>query len=276
MGRVAGKVALITGAAGGQGRANALRLASEGADVIAIDIARPVPTSAARPTTEQDLAETAQGVRAQGRRVSVQQADVRDHDGLHAAVLAGVAELGRLDIVLANAGIASFDLATDLTEQQWSTLVDINLSGVWRTLKAAAPHLVAQGDGGSIIIMGSSVGLKPGPATAHYGAAKAGLNALARTFAHELAPHFIRVNTVNPTFVRTPMIDNAATRGLFRPDLENPTLDDTADSFQSANLLPIPWVEPEDVANAVLWLASDEARYITGIALPVDAGYSIK
>lgn len=277
MGRVEGKVAFITGAARGQGRSHAIRLAEEGADIIAIDICEGLPENNYPPATEEDLAETVRMVEALDRRIVAEKADVRDFDQVKAAVDKGVAELGRLDIVSANAGIAgSFNRAEDIPDDEWVNMQEINLSGVWRTCKAAIPHIRAGGRGGSMILTSSDAGLFAFPNIAHYVAAKHGVVGLMRTLALELAPDMIRVNSVHPTVVDTPMVNNEATFKLFRPDIENPTADDFKEAAKGINALPIPWVDAVDISNAVLWLASDEARYVTGVALPVDAGANVK
>ncbi|HEY1921084.1 MAG TPA: mycofactocin-coupled SDR family oxidoreductase [Streptosporangiaceae bacterium] len=274
-GRVEGKVAFITGAARGQGRSHAIRLASEGADIIAIDICQDVPTVPYGGATEADLAETVAAVEALDRRIVAVQADVRDYAAVQQALDAGVAELGRLDIVCANAGIYSHAPAAELDEEHWATMIDINLSGVWRTCKAAARHLIAGGRGGAIVITSSGAGLKGFPNLAHYVSAKHGLVGLMRTLAIELAPHSIRVNTIHPGTVDTAMVQNEAMYRLFAPDADNPTREDFAAAAVSLTLMPAPWVEPADISNAVLFLASDEARYITGATLPVDAGLTL-
>jgi SDR family mycofactocin-dependent oxidoreductase len=276
-GRVAGKVAFITGAARGQGRSHAIRLAQEGADIIAVDVLEDIPGLPYAGATEADLAETVKQVEALDRRIVASKADVRDYDQLKAALDEGVAQLGRLDIVSANAGIGSSPHhAWELDEDTWQTMIDINLSGVWHTAKAAIPHLIEGGRGGAIILTSSAAGLQAYENIAHYVSAKHGVVGLMRTLALELAPHSIRVNSIHPTQVDTPMIQNEATWKLFRPDLEHPTEADFAPASQSVNALPIPWVEPVDISNAVLFLASDEGRYITGVTLPVDAGTIIK
>jgi len=275
MGRVAGKVAFITGAARGQGRSHAVRLAQEGADIIAVDICEQVDTVPYPMATPDDLAGTVEEVERLGRRIVAVEADVRDHDGLRAAVDQGVAELGRLDIVAANAGISSMAPLAEMTERTWQDMIDINLTGVWLTAKVAIPHLKAAG-GGSIIITSSVAGLKALQNIGHYAAAKHGVVGLMRTLALELAPYRIRVNSIHPTQVETPMVTNDATYRLFRPDMENPTRQDAAQVGEALNALPIPWVEPVDISNVVLFLASDEARYITGVTLPVDAGALVK
>jgi (+)-trans-carveol dehydrogenase len=274
-GRVEGKVAFITGAARGQGRSHAIRLAEEGADIIAVDICAQLDSVPYAMATSDDLAETVRQVESLDRRIVATQADVRDAGALKNAVDSGVAELGSLDIVCANAGIFSFS-ESGLDQQAWQDMIDINLTGVWNTTSAAVPHLMDGGRGGSMILTSSTAGLKGFPNFAHYVAAKHGVVGLMRTLALELAPHSIRVNSVHPTSVDTDMIQNDATYRLFAPDIENPTREQVAERFGEMNALPINWVEPRDISNAVLFLASDEARYITGVTLPVDAGFMVK
>jgi SDR family mycofactocin-dependent oxidoreductase len=274
-GRVAGKVAFITGAARGQGRSHAIRLAQEGADIIAVDLCEDVETVPYPGATAADLAETVKAVEALDRRIVASKADVRDYASLKTALDEGVAQLGRLDIVSANAGIFSTASAADLTEDEWGQMIDINLSGVWRACKAAIPHLIA-GEGGSIVITSSAAGMKAAPHVAHYVSAKHGVIGLMRTLALELAPHSIRVNALLPTNVDTDMIQNEAMYRLWFPGSEHPTREDFAELSQSLQALPVPWVDPADVSNALLFLASDEARYITGTTLPVDAGLILK
>jgi SDR family mycofactocin-dependent oxidoreductase len=274
-GRVQGKVAFITGAARGQGRSHAIRLAQEGADIIAVDVCEDVDTVPYHGATQEDLTETVKAVEALDRRIVASKADVRDYASLKSALDDGVAQLGRLDIVSANAGIFSTAPTAELTEEQWGQMIDINLSGVWRTCKAAIPHLIAN-NGGSIIITSSGAGLKGFPNFAHYVSAKHGVVGLMRTLALELAPHSIRVNSLHPTNVNTDMIQNEAMYKLFVPGSENPTKEEFAAVSQSMQALPIPWVEPVDISNALLFLASDEGRYITGVTFPVDAGITQK
>jgi SDR family mycofactocin-dependent oxidoreductase len=277
VGRVEGKVAFITGAARGQGRSHAIRLAQEGADIIAVDLCDSVAGITYEAATEEDLAETVKQIEALDRRIVATKADVRDYQALKAAVDDGIAQLGRLDIVSANAGIGSSPYAShELPEPVWQDMIDINLTGVWHTTKAAIPHLIEGGRGGSIVLTSSAAGLKAYQNIAHYVSAKHGVVGLMRTLANELAPHFVRVNSVHPTQVDTPMIMNDDCYRLFRPDLENPTREDFEPASQAMNALPVPWVDPVDISNAVLFLASDEARYITGVTLPVDAGCLIK
>jgi SDR family mycofactocin-dependent oxidoreductase len=277
-GRVDGKVAFITGAARGQGRSHAVRLAQEGADIIAIDICQPISRSSEiPPSTPDDLTETADLVKAQNRRIVTAEVDVRDYDALKAAVDSGVEQLGRLDIIVANAGIGNGGATLDKTSaDDWKDMIDVNLSGVWHTVKAGVPHLLSGGRGGSIVLTSSVGGLKAYPHTGHYIAAKHGVVGLMRTFAVELGQHSIRVNSVHPTNVNTPMFMNEGTMKLFRPDLENPGPDDLAVAAQFMHVLPVGWVEPVDISNAVLFLASDEARYVTGLTLTVDAGSMLK
>ncbi len=277
-GRVEGKVAFVTGAARGQGRAHAVRLASEGADIIAVDICRPIDTvDKIAASTPEDLAETTDLVKGLNRQIYTAEVDVRDYDALKAAVDTGVDQLGRLDIIVANAGIGNGGQTLDKTsEVDWTAMIDINLGGVWKTVKAGVPHILAGGRGGSIILTSSVGGLKAYPHTGHYVAAKHGVVGLMRTFAVELGAQNIRVNSVHPTNVNTPLFMNEGTMKLFRPDLENPGPEDMKVVGQLMHTLPIGWVEPEDIANAVLFLASDEARYITGVTLPVDGGSCLK
>ena len=202
---------------------------------------------------------------------------MRDYDAVKAAVDGGVEQLGRLDIICANAGIGNGGHTLDHTsETDWTDMIDVNLSGVWKTVKAAVPHLISQEQGGSIILTSSVGGLKAYPHTGHYIAAKHGVVGLMRTFAVELGQHSIRVNSVHPTNVNTPMFMNDGTMKLFRPDLENPGRDDLAVAARFMHVLPVGWVEPVDISNAVLFLASDESRYVTGLTMTIDAGSMLK
>jgi len=276
MGLLEGKVALVTGAARGQGRSHAVRLADEGADVIAVDICQDIETMKYPGPRLEDLKETVRLVEARGRRAVAIQADVRDAQAMRDAVAFGVGELGGLDIVCANAGVLDAAWATDITDQEWSESIDINLTGVWNTLQPAIPVMIDQGRGGSLVITSSSVGLRGALGTAPYAAAKHGVVGLARTLALELGPHFIRVNTVHPTAILTDMIDNEAMFKRFRPDLDSPGPDDVKDRYANLNILPVPFIEPEDISNAIVWLSSDLARYVTAAAIPVDAGATQK
>jgi SDR family mycofactocin-dependent oxidoreductase len=260
-----GKVAFITGAARGQGRAEAVRLASDGASIIAVDICDQIASVPYPLATPDDLALTVKLVEDTGARIVAQQADVRDQVALKSALQAGVDELGRLDIVVANAGIAPMQSGPE----GWQDVIDVNLTGVYHTAEVAIPTLVEQGDGGSIVLTSSVVGLvgmgSDDPGAIGYVAAKHGIVGLMRLYANLLAPHSIRVNSVHPAGVDTPMINNEATRQwLGSIAAKTPQ--------EMGNALPVQVLQPEDIANAVAWLVSDEARYITGVTLPVDAG----
>lgn len=272
MGRVEGKVALISGAARGQGRAHAVRLAEEGAAIIMFDFCGVIDTVPYPLPTSDDLGETGRMIRELGGEVYSYQADVRDFDAVKAGVDAGVKALGKIDIVCANAGILSLGRAHELSEAQWTDIININLTGVWHTCKAAIPPMLDADNGGSIILTSSTAGTKGLGNAAHYVAAKHGVVGLMKTLAVELGPSHIRVNTVHPTQVNTPLIFHEPLYKAFRPDLEEPTIDDFIPPSIGINLIPVPWIEPVDVSNAVLFLASDEARYVTGTELRIDAG----
>jgi SDR family mycofactocin-dependent oxidoreductase len=267
-GRVAGKVAFITGAGRGQGRSHAIRLAEEGADIIAVDVCADYATVGYGMATEADLAETVKAVEALDRRVIAARADVRDAQALKGVLDAGVAELGKLDIVCANAGICTVQAWDEVTPAVWQDTIDTNLTGVWNTMVAAAPHLIANG-GGSIICTSSTAGIKGLPYLAPYVAAKHGVVGIAKTMANELAKHSIRVNTVHPTGVDTPM-------GAGLGGLESLLSRDQNLGPIFMNTLPVESVDPRDISNAVLFLASDEARYVTGLEFTVDAGNTIR
>ena len=271
-GKLDGKVAFITGAARGQGRSHAVRLAQEGADIIAVDICGQIDTVPYPMATPADLAQTVKEVEALDRRIFAREADVRDEAGLRAAFEAGVAELGPVDIVLANAGIAPMSLHGPRTHQAWQDVIDVNLTGVFNTVEIAIPSMIARGNGGAIVLTSSTAGINgiggPSPGGLGYTAAKHGLVGLMRSYANILAPHSIRVNTVHPTGVRTPMVINDAMQEILAADRQM--------SSHIANALPVDMVEPVDISNAILWLVSDDARYVTGVALPVDAGYTNK
>lgn len=276
-GRVAGKVAFVTGAARGQGRSHAVRLAQEGADIIAVDVCGPIDNLAYPHSTPQDLAETADLVKGLDRRIVTAQVDVRDYEALKTAVDNGFEELGRLDIIVANAGVGTDGRRLHkIRGNVWQDMIDINLSGVWHTVKAGVGHILSGGRGGSIILTSSVGGRKAYQNTGHYVAAKHGVIGLMRAFAVELGQDMIRVNAVLPTQVSTTMVMNDNTFRLFRPDLPNPGPDDFAPISQTMHTLPVPWVGPIDISNAVLFLASDESRYVTGVSLPVDAGSLLK
>jgi (+)-trans-carveol dehydrogenase/(-)-trans-carveol dehydrogenase len=268
-------VALVTGAARGQGRAHCLRLAQEGADIVALDIGADIDVVSVHLGTPEDLAATGALVEELDRRILLRQADVRDQAALDGVVADAVAEFGRIDIVVANAGIFMVEGALQTSEELWKEILDVDLTGVWRTIKAAAPVMIEGGRGGSIIITSSAAGLKGLPWMSAYSAAKHGLVGLMRTVANELGQYGIRVNSIHPGSVNTPMIMTETRLRELRPDLENPTPADVADRMAANTALNVGLLEPLDIANAALWLASDEARYVTGVALPVDAGLII-
>ena len=272
-GRVEGKVAFITGAGRGQGRSHAVRLAQEGADIIAVDVCKQLDGVQISMATPDDLQETAAQVKALGRRIITAEVDVRDMDSMQAVVDDGVRQFGRLDIVAANAGLASTgDRMDEMNEKTWRDMIDVYLTGVWITTRVSVPHIVAAGNGGSIILTSSVGGLRGAPNIGHYITAKHGVLGIMRTLAMELGDKSIRVNTICPSQVSSPMLLNEPTYRMFRPDLENPTVDDFAAVSKTMHVLPTPWMDPEDISNALLFLASDEARFVTGVALPVDAG----
>jgi SDR family mycofactocin-dependent oxidoreductase len=270
-GKLEGKVAFITGAARGQGRSHAIRLAAEGANIIAVDLCAQIDSVAYPMATPDDLAETVKEVEALDRRIVARQADVRDEAGLRAAFEAGVAELGPVDIVLANAGIAPMALGTEPPEA-WQDVIDVNLTGVFNTVEIAIPSMIERGQGGAIVLTSSTAGINgiggPSRGGLGYTASKHGVVGLMRSYANSLAPYRIRVNSVHPTGVNTPMVVNDAMQQFLASD---PSLSDAM-----ANALPIDMVEPVDISNAILWLVSDDARYVTGVTLPVDAGFTNK
>jgi SDR family mycofactocin-dependent oxidoreductase len=275
MGRVEGKIALVTGAARGQGRNHALRLAEQGAHIIALDICEDIPTVPYALSTDDDLLETVEGVEKRGRRVFSAKVDIRNLDHLTEVVAQAVADLGGLDIVSAGAGVCSYGNVLDLTAQQWSELIDVNLTGAFNTAKASIPHILQQGRGGSVIFTSSVCGVGVAPGIGHYNASKFGVVGLAKTLAAELGQHYVRVNALCPTNVATPMFQNDSTWKLFFPNVENPTQADAEAEGSAArqmHAIPVPWVEPDDVTNALLYLASDDGRYVTGTTMIVDAG----
>lgn len=277
MSSLEGKVAFITGVGKGQGRSHAVRLAREGADIIGIDALKTYPWMNYPLAEQADVEEMARLVEAEGRRLVFHRADVTDLASLEAALEAGVGELGRLDVVAANAGaFPKGSLTWEADPAAWRECVEVNLTGVFHTVHAAVPHLLGGGRGGSIVITSSGAALVAGSYLSDYSAAKAGLLSLTRTLAVELAPHWVRVNAICPGAVDTDMIANEALYKMFRPDLEAPTREDTLEIWRSKHLLPVPWLEPADISNALAWLVSDEARLVTGVVLPVDAGNTIK
>jgi SDR family mycofactocin-dependent oxidoreductase len=272
MGRVSGKVAFITGAARGQGRAHALRLAEEGADIVAVDICSQMGTVPYAMATPDDLATTVKLVEEQDRRIIARQVDVRDLAGLQAVVHEAVAEFGGIDVVVANAGIGSFAPLWEFTEEQWDEMIAVNLTGVWKTVKATIPSMIERNKGGSIILTSSLAGLVAFVNLGHYTAAKHGVTGLMRTLAVELAPYSIRCNSLHPAIVHTDMTHNDAIYQLFLPHLNNPTPEEVEEGYKFMHALPVSGLQPVDIANMVLYLASDESRYVTGTTQVLDAG----
>ncbi|BBZ12946.1 mycofactocin-coupled SDR family oxidoreductase [Mycobacterium branderi] len=267
-GRLAGKVAFITGAARGQGRAHAVRMAREGADIIAVDVAGKlppcVPYDSASP---EDLAETVRLVEATGRRILATEIDVRDFDGLRDTVDDGVATLGRLDIIVANAGISAPQAWNDITPEDFRDVMEVNVTGTWNSVMAGAPKIIDGGRGGSIILISSAAGLKIQPFMVHYATSKHAVAGMARAFAAELGKHSIRVNSVHPGPVNTAMGSGDMVAAITATTETNPQLAHMLTPF-----LPSWVAEPEDIADAVCWLASDESRNVTAAAIPVDQG----
>jgi SDR family mycofactocin-dependent oxidoreductase len=280
MGRVEGKIAFVTGAARGQGRSHALRLAEEGADIIAVDLCRDIASAKYPMASPDDLKETARLVEEHDRRIVAIEADVRERGELRAAVADGIRELGSLDIVVAQAGIAP--ITGEPPMEAWADVIDVNLGGAINAIHAALPHL---GEGASIIATGSVAAFMPNdvvaspgqdPGGTGYGYAKRALSDYIHELARALAPRRIRANAVHPTNVNTDMLHNDAMYRVFRPDLEQPTREEAELAFHSQQAMPLPYVEPVDISNAVVYLASEEARYVTGIQLRVDAGSYLK
>jgi SDR family mycofactocin-dependent oxidoreductase len=273
MNRLEGRVALITGAARGQGRSHALRLAEEGADIVVLDLCRQIDTVPYPMADSDDLVTTVDLIKSRGRRVFAAEVDVRDLACMQRCVSAAVNELGRLDIVVANAGTLN-DTAPlwELSERQFQDQIDVNLTGVWKTIKATVPFLLEQDEGGAIILVSSISGLTVELNVGHYAASKHGVNGLMRTLSGELAPHGIRVNSVNPTNVNTAMINNPRYNRLFAGGKDGATQTDALPALTAMHALPVPFLDPIDVSNAVVYLASDDGRYVTGTAHVIDAG----
>ncbi len=279
-GRVKGKVAFVTGAARGQGRSHAVRLAEEGADIIAVDLCRDIDTIGYPMASPEDLDETARLIEKTGQSAVIAQADVRDAAQLQAALDSGLAEFGKLDIVVAQAGVAGMKGQPPL--KAWCDVINTNLIGTINAIQVALPHL---SEGASIIATGSTAALmdtakkdNPGsdPGGMAYIHSKRGIAHYIHDLATELAPSGIRANAIHPTNTNTPMLQSEPMYRSFRPDLEHPTRADAEPVFGVQQAMKIPYVEPEDISNAVLWLASDEARYVTGMQLRVDAGGYLK
>jgi SDR family mycofactocin-dependent oxidoreductase len=279
-GRMEGKVALVTGAARGQGRSHALRLAGEGADIIALDICRQIPSVPYPMSTPEDLAETERAVKELGRNLVASQADVRERAELREAIDAGVQALGGLDVVVANAGALPFGMG-DPDAMDWIDATDVCLIGVMNTVAVSLPHLP---DGSSIIVTGSMAAMMQGgtdnpvmgPGGNGYDWSKRIIPDYVEQLSWQLSSRFIRVNAIHPSNCNTHMALNDGLYKIFRPDLENPTRDDAEPAFKMMHAMPIPYVEPIDTSNAVVFLASDESRYITGMQLRVDAGSYMK
>lgn len=267
-GRLTGKVAFITGAARGQGRAHAVRMASEGADIIAIDIAGKLPVCVPYDhATPEDLAETARLVEATGQRILASEVDIRDAEGLTRAVADGVAAFGRLDVIVANAGISPPQAWDEITVDDFRDVMDINVTGTWNTVMAGAQKIIDGGRGGSIVLISSAAGLKLQPFMIHYTASKHAVTGMARAFAAELGKHSIRVNSVHPGPVNTPMGSGDMIAAIGKVMETNPALQNMMTPF-----LPTWILEPEDVADVVCWLATDESKHMTATAIPVDQG----
>jgi (+)-trans-carveol dehydrogenase len=270
-GRLEGKVALITGAARGQGRSHALALARAGADIFGVDLCAQVDSVAYPLSTTDDLAQTAKLVTGTGRRIETYVGDVRSSADMRAATEQAIAAFGKIDIVVANAGIWTPGSVWEMDDQTWADMIDINLTGVFNTVRFAIPQMMER-KSGSLVLISSTCGVKALGWMPHYNAAKHGVMGLTRSLALDLGPYFVRANAILPSTVNTPMIMNEPSYKIYRPDLENPTREEAMSGFYAHNAMPMPYVEPEDVSEAVLFLASDASRYITGIGLPVDLG----
>jgi SDR family mycofactocin-dependent oxidoreductase len=275
-GPLEGRVAFITGAARGQGRAHAVRLANDGADIIAIDICQPVSESITYPLgTSEELSDTVRAVEATGRKVLAREVDIRDLAALEKVVADGVEQFGRLDIVVANAGVLSWGRMFEMSEEQWDTVIDINLNGTWKTIRAAVPAMIEAGNGGSIIIVSSSAGLKATPGNGHYSASKHGLVALTNALAIEVGEFGIRVNSIHPYSIETPMVEKKAMIDLFT---KYPSY---VHSFSPMPYQPVnhqgkkglmEFMMPEEVSDVVAWLAGDGSATISGSQIAVDRG----
>jgi SDR family mycofactocin-dependent oxidoreductase len=277
MGSFDGRVAFITGAARGQGRAHAVALAREGADIVVSDFFGELESVRYPLPGRSDLEETVKLVEAEGRRCISGEADVRDLDVLEDLVARALDEFGRIDIALANAGIATTAgrPVYETTVETWSQVLDINLTGVFNTIRAVGPGMVERRYG-RIIATTSMMGRTGAPNMAGYVSAKWGVIGLVKCAAHDFAPHGVTVNAIAPGNVDTPMIQNEAVRKLMRPDLENPTREDSAAAFQRLHVIPTPWVQPEEISRAVLYLAAEEAGNVSGTVMSIDAGASAR
>lgn len=272
--RFATRVVVVTGAAKGQGRSHALRFAEEGADLVLADICRQLGT-AGRQGTEEELVETAALVEKAGRRVLARVADVRDEDAVQGLMTDAVARFGRVDVLVSNAGIATYAPVAELSPEWWHEMIDINMGAAANCIRAVAPLMVARGSG-RIVVTSSMAGREGVQNASHYAAAKWGVIGLVKSVAIELGPCGITVNAVAPMSVDTDMCHNDETYRLFRPDLAEPTRQEVAGTFAGLNVMGVPWLEPGDVSEAVLFLASDASRYTTGVVLTVAAGWNAK
>jgi SDR family mycofactocin-dependent oxidoreductase len=276
MGQLDGQVAFITGLARGQGRSHALTLAREGADIIGLDLCGDIASTTYPGTTADDLEETRRLIEETGRRAVLSQADVRDYAQVEKAFQHGLDELGRVDIVIPNAGICAGGKTWEYSPEAWQETLDINLTGPFHTVKAAVPTMISQGTGGSVVFIGSTEALKGAENMSAYAASKHGITGLMTSLSRELGRHQIRVNSVNPTCVDTNMIQNPYVWGLFQPDNPNPTRESVEDAFAGTHILPVPWMEPIDVSRAILYLVGESGRYITASTLVIDAGFIVK
>jgi (+)-trans-carveol dehydrogenase len=275
MGKLEARVALISGGARGQGRSHALTLAKEGADIIVFDICKQISSVEIAMARKSDLEETADMVRKTGRKVVAMEGDVRDTASLRDVVDAGLKQLGKIDIVVANAGILSFGPTEALPDDVWDDMIAVNLTGVYKTVRAALPSMIERKKGGSIVLTSSTAALRPYANHIHYVAAKHGVTGIMRALAHEMAKHQIRVNCVAPAACHTDFIINPTVFQLFTGN-GNISEEDAIPAFKTLNLMDEPWIYPQDVSNAIAWLVSDEARFVTGITLPVDLGLTNK
>ena len=274
MGLLDGKVALITGGARGQGRAHALVSAKEGADVVLVDIADQIASVPYRMATQDDLAETVRQVEALDRRAIAVTADVRSQQQMDDAVARGIAEFGKIDILIANAGIWTQAPFWEITDEAWEDMIGTNLTGVWKSAKAIAPHMIERGSG-SIVITSSVNGLEPGPDYAHYVSSKHGVIGLMKNIALELAPHGIRCNSINPGAIKTPMTDHQGAWDMFAGHEGGTEADMLAGGYHFHALKGMTFLPPEVIANTALYLNSELAAAVTGVTIPVDAGHML-
>ena len=277
MGRVSGKVALVTGAARGQGRSHAIELAKEGARIVATDVGVGTLPGVEYPVAASgELEETARLVRELGGEIITGEADVRDRDALQAVVDSGIKEFGFIDVVVANAGVFTWGAAPELSWEGWHTVIDINLHGTWNTVRAVLPSMVERGKGGSIMMTASQIATRGQSNAVAYAASKAGMVGMMRALAAELAPHNIRVNSIHPSTVYSPMILNEPVYKVFRPDMENPGVEEMEAELRPFHMLPVAALDPIDISHAVVYLASDESRFVTSLRFAIDAGSTQK